>query len=127
MCQENVELTEAHIVMTCKYLDKIRKECKINLWCEKNKMTHRNESDKLKSFLGDDGASGPVLLERGKSLIRMRNELFSIVQKQKELQQQVLNDLDLWERANIEQSQDPSPEFGKDHSVWDSWNTILQK
>jgi hypothetical protein len=76
-CHENATLTEAHMVMTCKALEGLRHECGINKWCVENKMESSNEDEKLRLYLGDDGAVGYAILDRGKTLIKMRDEFFN--------------------------------------------------
>ena len=91
-CPANIPMTEAHVVMSCRALDKMREECGITNWCTKNELTNLIDDGKLKQYLGDDCAVSFVLKKRGKSLIKMRDEFLSKVQKRVEDLTKALNE-----------------------------------
>ena len=123
LCKENTDLTEAHVIMSCTALTELREECGIINWCHENNLINVKEDEKLKQYLGDDGTIGPMLKQRGKQLIRMRNKFLSKVQEQHERVMDSLNDIDLRLRANYDLNV-PNPTYGQEHSIWDSWSNI---
>ena len=62
----------------------------------------------------------------------MRQTLFAKTKQLKEIQDQQVNDIILWQRAHDEirrfkaKEKEPMEVFGQDHSVWDSWSSIVQ-
>ena len=124
-CQADIQMTEAHVVMSCRQLNVMREECGITDWCIKNGLVNHTDDEKLRQYLGDDGAVSFVLNKRGNALIKMREKFLSEIQRIHEMEMNSLNELELWERANIDLSA-PTPVFGQDHPIWDSWTTIVE-
>jgi hypothetical protein len=89
-------------------------------------MTRADEDDKLRAYLGDDGSIGSVILDRGKALIKMREEHFKKIQELQTIQDQELNDFDLWQRSILDPNA-PTHVYGQNHTIWDSWDTITQQ
>ena len=126
LCQANTPMTEAHVIMSCEALAEMRKYGGITNWCTKNDLSNHTNDEKLRQYLGDDGAVGFVLKKRGKFLIEMRNKFLSKVQEKYEKDMSMLNELDLWQRANFDLNS-PTAVYGQEHTIWDSWNTIMNE
>ena len=132
ICPANEPLTEAHLTLKCSALDEVREQLGISQWLSSNEVDGNDVNDSLRLFLGDDGAIGPTIRKRGHSLIKMRQALFARTKQLKEIEDQQVNDIILWQRANDEirrfkaKEKEPMEVFGQDHSVWDSWSSIVQ-
>ena len=117
-------MTEAHGIMSCTALTELREECDIINWCQENNLMDVKEDEKLRLYLGDDGTIGPMLKQRGKALIRMRDKFKSKVQEQFDMVMNSLNNIDLRLRANYDLNA-PNPTYGQEHSIWDAWSNII--
>ena len=123
LCQQNTQVTEAHIIMSCTSLTELRKECGLMDWCQRNNLLNATEDKKLRLYLGDDGIIGSLLKERGKVLIKMREKYLSKRQEQFDRGMNSLNETDLRLRANYDFNAQ-NPINGEDHSIWNSWANI---
>ena len=124
LCHIDADLTEAHVIMSCKAITEEREKCGLSHWCQRNNLTNETEDKKLKLYLGDDGIIGPCLRERGKVLLRLRELFLSKVQEQFDKVMDSLNKIDLRLRANYDLKA-PNPIYGQDHSIWTTWSTII--
>ena len=81
LCQTNAQLTEAHLVMSCRTLTQLREGGGINNWSKNNNLVGMTHDEKLKLYLGDDGVLGHVLRDRGKTILKMRKNYLSEVEE----------------------------------------------
>ena len=114
----NVDLTEAHVIMSCKALTELREDCGIVNWCNKNDLNMKTDDEKLRLYLGDDGIC--FLKKRGENLLKMREKYLSEIEKAHERIWNSLNEIDLRQRANFDYA--PIAVNGQDHPIWDSWS-----
>ena len=70
ICSAHEPLTEVHLTLKCRALAAIREKCGINQWYNSNNGTAKDDNESLRLFLGDDGAIGPTIRQRGHSLMR---------------------------------------------------------
>ena len=120
----NVELTEAHVIMSCRALTELRQDCGILNWCLKNDLNGKSDDEKLRLYLGEDGIIGCLLKERGKKLLKMRDKYLSEVEERYKSIWKSLNEIDLRQRANYDLNA-PAVLYGQEHSIWDSWSSII--
>ena len=78
----------------------------------------------MRLYLGDDGVIAPMLKNRGKGLIKMREFFLLKVQEQFDKEIYSLNQIDLRLRANYDFNE-PNPTYGENHLIWDSWSKII--
>ena len=117
-------MTEAHVIMSCKALKELREDCGILNWCLRNGLKDKTDDEKLRLYLVEDVIIGSFLKERGKKLLKMREKYLSEIEKVNNIIWKSLNEIDLWQRANFDLNA-PTAQYGQDHPIWDSWNTII--
>ena len=51
LCQStNIQMTEAHVIMSCRALKELREDCGILNWCLRNGLIDKTDDEKLKTL-----------------------------------------------------------------------------